>query len=139
MATHAPQFSPEPPIRFRTGAALVVRLGSEQLKDEITAVIELVKKLSASSILDKWFRLSNNFIGFSSEIRNSYSFLNDLDITAFEESIEQFEISFKEFDVSKIKLGKARRIAVAYFIKNLESLAGHSSSVITDKLLNVLE
>jgi len=43
MATQAAQFNPEPPIRFRTGAALVVRLGSEQLKDEITAVIELVK------------------------------------------------------------------------------------------------
>jgi anti-sigma regulatory factor (Ser/Thr protein kinase) len=30
-------------IRFRTGAAMLARLGSEQLKDEITAVIELVK------------------------------------------------------------------------------------------------
>ncbi|MES2662964.1 MAG: hypothetical protein V4629_06650 [Pseudomonadota bacterium] len=106
---------------------------------EYKDVIELVKKLSTSPNLDKWFRLSNNFIGFSSEIRNSYSFLKDLDITAFEESIEQFEISFKEFDVSKIKLGKARRIAVAHFIKNLESLTGRSSSVITDKLLDVIE
>jgi hypothetical protein len=30
-------------IRFRTGAAMPARLGAEQLKDEITAVIELVK------------------------------------------------------------------------------------------------
>ena len=30
-------------LRFRTGAAMLARLGSEQLKDEITAVIELVK------------------------------------------------------------------------------------------------
>jgi len=30
-------------LRFRTGAAMLTRLGSEQLKDEITAVIELVK------------------------------------------------------------------------------------------------
>ncbi len=43
MASQGTQFIPEPPLRFRTGAALLVRLGSEQLKDEITAVIELVK------------------------------------------------------------------------------------------------
>ncbi len=30
-------------LRFRTGAAMPSRLGSEQLKDEVTAVIELVK------------------------------------------------------------------------------------------------
>ena len=30
-------------LRFRTGAAMPSRLGSEQLKDEITAAIELVK------------------------------------------------------------------------------------------------
>jgi Histidine kinase-, DNA gyrase B-, and HSP90-like ATPase len=30
-------------LRFRTGAAMLARLGSEQLKDEITAVMELVK------------------------------------------------------------------------------------------------
>ena len=30
-------------LRFRTGAAMLSRLGSEQLKDEITAVLELVK------------------------------------------------------------------------------------------------
>src|SRR5437867_726984 len=30
-------------LRFRTGAALLSRLGSEQLRDEITAVLELVK------------------------------------------------------------------------------------------------
>jgi len=30
-------------LRFRTGAAMLARLGSEQLKDELTAVIELVK------------------------------------------------------------------------------------------------
>lgn len=33
----------EDSLRFRTGAAMLTRLGSEQLKDEITAVIELVK------------------------------------------------------------------------------------------------
>ena len=30
---------------FRTGAGILSRLGSEQLKDEITAAIELVKNL----------------------------------------------------------------------------------------------
>src|SRR5574337_1208634 len=30
-------------LRFRTGAAMLTRLGSEQLKDEVTAVMELVK------------------------------------------------------------------------------------------------
>ena len=54
MTTQSTQFSPEPPLKFRTGAALVVRLGSEQLKDEITAVIELVKNsydADATSVL----------------------------------------------------------------------------------------
>ncbi len=32
-----------PVLRFKTGAAMPARLGAEQLKDEITAVIELVK------------------------------------------------------------------------------------------------
>src|SRR6266704_5010455 len=44
----------EDSLRFRTGAAMLSRLGSEQLKDEITAVIELVKNsydADATSVL----------------------------------------------------------------------------------------
>ncbi len=42
--THAEQSSlPGSVLRFRTGAAMISRLGSEQLKDDITAVLELVK------------------------------------------------------------------------------------------------
>ena len=37
---HTPEIEP---LRFRTGAKMLARLGSEQLRDDITAVTELVK------------------------------------------------------------------------------------------------
>lgn len=43
MSTPAPILETLTPLRFRTGAAMLPRLGSEQLRDEITAVMELVK------------------------------------------------------------------------------------------------
>ena len=43
MGTQVAAVEPAASLRFRTGAAMLSRLGSEQLKDEITAVMELVK------------------------------------------------------------------------------------------------
>ena len=53
-ASLATQLETSDSLRFRTGAAMLTRLGSEQLKDEITAVIELVKNsydADATSVL----------------------------------------------------------------------------------------
>ncbi len=43
MGTQTGVSESEGKLRFRTGAAMLARLGSEQLRDEVTAVIELVK------------------------------------------------------------------------------------------------
>ena len=78
MASIENLFGSEPVLKFRTGAAMPSRLGSEQLKDEITAVIELIKNAydaDASAVHiefieiegDKKIRIRDDGSGMSAE------------------------------------------------------------------------
>lgn len=102
-------------------------------------VIELISKFVENEYLDKWFRTSNNLIGFCSSIRGSHDSINKMSAKKFETFIRSFEEAFRSFDVSKIKLGRARRNAVSYAIKNAKKLSNTEPSEIMDKLVDVLE
>jgi hypothetical protein len=60
-------------LHFRTGAAMLARLGSEQLKDEITAVIELVKNAYDADATTVRVELRNGEEGQSLRIQDNGS------------------------------------------------------------------
>ncbi|ENV71481.1 hypothetical protein F946_03160 [Acinetobacter johnsonii ANC 3681] len=80
----------------------------------------------------KWFRVSNNLIGFCVGVRDSFSSLDEESVEGFKDNLEKFDEVFKSFDSSKIKLGMYRRNAVKEFISNYETLKGKSVNEILD-------
>lgn len=116
-------------------------LEHEPSKDQIqfTDVINLITKLIESPKLEKWFRVNNNLIGFCAGIRGGYKTISRLSINSAEEFVDNVEEAFKAFDVSKIKLGRARRNAVAHVIKHADKSVTASVATITDKLVDILE
>lgn len=106
---------------------------------EFYEVLELISKLTKQQRIDDWFRLTNNLIGFAASIRNSYEAIKDSSPEDFEKFVEVFEDAFRSFDVSKIKLGRARRMAVSYVISKFDDLRQLDSSEITERLTSVID
>jgi len=67
-------------LRFRTGAAMLARLGSEQLKDEITAVIELVKNAYDADATAVRLELRNTEEGQSLRIQDNGTGMTEEDL-----------------------------------------------------------
>ena len=107
---------------------------------QFSEILELIRNLvDVSDSVDKWFRISNNLIGFCAGARAGYPSLIKATPESFSEFIERFEKAFGSFDVSKLKLGRARRNSVAAVIKSFKLLAKKDISAITEKLVNVIE
>lgn len=106
---------------------------------QFSDVIDLIQVLTKDDVLDKWLRVNNNLIGFCAGIRKGYDHIKKLKIEKIREGVTNFEEAFRSFDVSKIKLGRARRNAVEHFISNAKKQFGASATEITDKLVDVLE
>ena len=67
-------------LRFRTGAAMPARLGSEQLKDEITAVIELVKNAYDADATEVDFQFRDSEGGQRIQVQDDGSGMNLADL-----------------------------------------------------------
>lgn len=106
---------------------------------EFKDVIELIGRLSASPQLDSWFKLVNNLIGFCASIRDSYAHIAAASPEEFLEFTTRFEAAFRAFDVSRIKLGRARRQSVAALIKKFDLTKEASVESLTEDLIDVLE
>lgn len=94
------------------------RIGDSDFVD----VIELIKKLELSTILSKWIRVPNNFIGFCAGISKSLIDMNNADLDEIEAYIDKFEQAFKSINVSKVKVGKVRKICVKNAIQDYKDL-----------------
>jgi hypothetical protein len=116
-------------------------LDHDPKKDEVqfADVLAFIAKLSAKAELDRWFKVTNNLIGFCAGIRKTYVDWEKVSPTQFIALLQVFDEAFKSFDVSKIKLGKARRNAVEYMIKNPKKSIKATASELTDFLVDVLE
>ncbi|WP_345243242.1 hypothetical protein [Pontibacillus salipaludis] len=102
-------------------------------KIEFSEVVDLINTLAeADKSLLKWFKGTNNLIGFSAGIHKSFNEINEVDKDTFKIFIETFEEAFKFIDVSKIKLGLARRRAVKYLITNYSEVYDLSITKLTD-------
>jgi len=85
---------------------------------EFSEIISLISNLSIQPEILEWFKVNNNFIGFSVGIRHSYEELKEVNSEVFSNSIQKFEKAFSAFNVSKVRVGFQRRKYVAYFIEN---------------------
>jgi hypothetical protein len=101
---------------------------------EFSDVVELINKISLSTMLRDWIRVQNNFIGFCVGIRESLLILQHEDIEQIESAIENFEKAFSSINVSKVNLGKVRRETVSKFIENFDKVKSLDEFSLLDKL-----
>jgi hypothetical protein len=97
-------------------------------------VIEKIEIFIDDDYLLKWFKQSNNLIGYCAGIGKSYEIIEQENKESFKEMIEKFESSFQSFDISKIKLGHLRRLTVQYFISKYGNMKPLSQYEIEDSL-----
>lgn len=97
-------------------------------------VIEIIEKLIDDPYLHKWFKQTNNLIGFCAGISKSFQSIKSEEIVAFKEQIEKFEKAFENFDISKIKLGFLRRSCVNHFISKYETLKTFSPTELFENI-----
>ena len=101
---------------------------------EFSSIIELIHKFSEDQKLLDWFRISNNLIGFTAGIYKSFVIINSEEISDFKNSLENFDSAFSYLDISKIKLGLARRKSVKHFIENYDELKKETPN----QLINII-
>lgn len=101
---------------------------------EFKDVVEYVSFLMQDSDLKNWFTVANNFIGFSAAMNKIYLQLRDISISEIKEYIQMFENVFSAIDVSKIKLGMARRRMVKYYFENFEKFSKYGYSDLLDSI-----
>ncbi len=89
---------------------------------EFSDIVNLINRLSANERNYKWFKNSNNLIGFCVGVRSSFESLKDVSLEVFEDSTKKFEQAFSSFNYSKIKIGRIRRVLADYTIKNFDDL-----------------
>lgn len=102
---------------------------------EFKNVLGLINRLSCSSIMKKWFKVSNNMIAFSGAIKKSYNEFDTITNEEAEIAMTNFEEAFKAFNPSKINLGKVRRELVKFFVSNIGDLKGNNSSELMERFM----
>lgn len=104
---------------------------------DFTDIIKLISSfIDNDDELLKWFKVSNNLIGFCVGIRNSYNVLDGESIEGFKDNIKIFDEALKSFDSSKIKIGMYRRNAVKEFIYSYDFLQNKSVNEVLDYISN---
>ena len=106
---------------------------------EFGAVTGKIAEFCELPSLDAWFKVSNNLIGFCAGARQGFGTLKDLDAGEFKEYVGSIEEALGQFDISKIKLGRIRRSAVSFCIRNIEKLRESSVSDLTAALVELAE
>lgn len=93
---------------------------NKEVNIDFAEVVELVNKSDDDQFVASWLRVPNNFIGFCAAIGFSLEDILDNSIDDFFFQIKRFEECFLALNVSKIKVGKARKLSVYNFIKDYQ-------------------
>ncbi|MCW4148551.1 hypothetical protein OM427_03260 [Halomonas sp. 18H] len=102
-------------------ARKVVGSGIIDVKYSFYDVVDLISRFSEEEPeLKRWFQSENNFVGFCSGIRDSFEVISDLSSDYLLERIRVFELAFDNLQVSRIKVGYARRVCAELFISNFD-------------------
>ena len=94
--------------------------------------LKLMEKWSKEKETEAWFKVTNNLIGFCAGARKGLQKIQRLSPKQFGEVIALFDGAFSGFNVSKIKLGQARRDCLAYFIGHFAELENLDKNELTD-------
>lgn len=99
-------------------------ISTEPMEDDsnFKDVIEVIAKFQKNPENLKWLKQANNLVGFAVGMKTSSEEIKQLTATDFQNSIENFEKAFSDFNPSKIKLGKMRRELTYEFFKNFSKL-----------------
>lgn len=103
-----------------------------QKRGEFKDVIYYINEQIVNEQLRDWFKVPNNFIGFAAAMNKVFYAVQNIGIQDMEEKITVFEEAFSALDVSKIKLGMARRRLVQNYFENIEKLSDYSVSSLID-------
>ena len=101
---------------------------------EFKDVINYISAMLDDDYLNNWFKVANNFIGFSAAMNTIFSKVCEFDKTTLKNAIKMFEDVFSAIDVSKIKLGLARRRMVKYYFENIVKFLHYSYSDLLDAI-----
>lgn len=99
---------------------------------EFKDVVEFISKMLEDDYLNNWFKVANNFIGFSAAMNIVFSQIQMLGKDELRENVQLFEEVFSAIDVSKVKLGMARRRMVKYFFENYTNFSKYGYSDLLD-------
>ena len=97
-------------------------------------VINYISECMADSFLREWFSIPNNMIGFSAAMSTAYNDVVNISQDELRNSVGVFEEAFSSIDVSKIKLGMARRRMVKYFFENYTKFSFFDENMLLDKI-----
>lgn len=115
-------------------AEKIIESNITQSDIQFTNVVEKIETFVEDEYLMKWFKQTNNIIGFSAGIGKSHVAIFEETKEGFSEMIQKFEDSFQSFDISKIKLGHLRRLCVHYFISKYSIMKSYSQTEIEDSI-----
>lgn len=99
---------------------------------EFKDVIDFISNMLEDEYLNNWFKVVNNFIGFSAAMNVVFLQVRILEIDELKDSIQLFEEVFSAIDVSKVKLGMARRRMVKYYFENYKEFSKYGYSELLD-------
>lgn len=100
--------------------------------EEFEDVIQYVSSMIKDEFLNNWFKVANNFIGFAAAMNISFGEIKLIESDELASFISSFEEAFSAIDVSKIKLGTARRNMVKFYFENFSKLSKYGYSELLD-------
>lgn len=100
--------------------------------EEFQDVVEYISEMLEDEYLCEWFKVVNNFIGFSAAMNGTFSLIKMLQKDELREHIQLFEDVFSAVNVSKVKLGMTRKRMVKYYFENLLTFTNYGYSDLLD-------
>ena len=107
-------------------------------ENEYSEVIEYINSKMGNDYLKEWFRVPNNFIGFSAAMSTIFNEIKSVSEDDLVEGIGLFENAFSAIDISKIKLGLARRRLVKMYFEKYSYYVMKSESDLIDEFSMVI-
>lgn len=103
-------------------------------KTEFSDVVSFINKFLKNETLKEWFLVPNNFIGFCAAMAIAFDNIRYENESALKQSVILFESSFSSIDVSKIRLGLARRRLASFFFENYSRLTRLSPNQLLNEI-----
>lgn len=101
---------------------------------EFQDVVYYISNMMRNEYLNSWFKIANNFIGFSAAMNTAFLQIQKVSMDELQERILLFEETFLAIDVSKIKLGMARRRMVKFYFENYFKFSKYGYSDLLDAI-----